>query len=380
VIAVHQLVPSMVANDATANHTLEVQRALRHAGFDSEIYALAVHPALERRVRLVHELPRSSAAAYLLYQFSSVSPLADLLLSRREQLALNFHNVTPPGFFTRWERGIHQALQAARVQLDQLARLQPLGVCDSTVNAEELARHGIERRVVAPVLVDLRPFREARGARLAAGSALADSGPRWLFVGTVAPHKAQHELVQALACHRRTYGPGARLVLVGRVISPAYGTALRRYIAALGLTDAVELVGEVDADQLLAQYQTADVFVTMSRHEGFCVPVLEAMASGLPVVARAAGAVGDTVAAGGLVLDGGAGPSAVAAAVERVWRDGRLRAALTAAGQHRAESMALARTAAIMVDVVRRWTGGQLDELDGHDDRAPMGASVGRRP
>jgi glycosyltransferase involved in cell wall biosynthesis len=361
--SLHQLVASMVPNDATANHTLEVRRALKRAGFHSEIFALAVHPALEDQVRLVQDLPRGDARTGLLYQFSSASPLADQLAGRRERLAVNFHNVTPPASFTRFEPGIRWALEAARVQLDQLARLQPLGICDSAVNAADLAAHGVRRRVVVPVLVDLAAF-DAEPDPATAERLSAAPGPRWLFVGTVAPHKAQHELVQALLVHRRTYGAATRLSLVGRVISPAYAAALRRYLAAVGLTDAVELAGEVDHRQLVAHYRAADLFVTVSRHEGFCVPVLEAMATGLPVVARAAGALAETVGTGGVVLDAHAGPATVAAAADLVTRDPATRAALAERGRRRAAELSLERTAPRFVDVVERWLAGALDAAE----------------
>lgn len=353
--AVHQLVPSMVPHDATADHTLQVQRALREAGFDSEVYALAVHPHLQDRVRLAHELPGASRPdGHLIYQYSAVSPLADRLLGRRERVALNFHNVTPAHFFDRWAPGIRLALHAAQVQLDQLARLQPLGLCDSEVNAEDLRGHGVARTAVVPVLVDLDRF--AAEPDRAAAEALAarwGRGTTWLFVGTVAPHKAQHELVQALAWHRRAYDPEARLVLVGRSICPGYDRALHRYVDELGLGCAVERVERATHGELVALYRSADLFVTMSRHEGFCVPVLEAMACDLPVVARPAGALAGTVGDAGVLVPGG--PAAVAAACARVATDAGARRALVAAGRRRVEELSLARGRAAMVSAVRAW-------------------------
>lgn len=358
--AVHQLVPSMVPHDATADHTLQVQLALQQAGYESEVFALAVHPSLEDRVRLAHELPGPRPGAHLLYQYSSCSPLADLLLSRHEPVALDYHNVTPASFFHRWDRSIWLALCAARVQLDQLARRQPLGVCDSAFNADDLAGHGVARTTVVPVLVDVAAFdaEPDRARAEALERRRAGGGTSWLFVGAVSPHKAQHELVQALACYRRSVDPQARLVLVGRPIAPAYAAAVHRLVAELGLTGAVDVVGEATHAELVAHYRHADVFVTASRHEGFCVPLLEAMAHDLPVVARAAGAVPDTVGDAGVLVDGGGW--ALAAAVARVVGDGTLRRRLVAAGQRRLEAFSLARSRAALVTAVRRWTAGAL--------------------
>lgn len=354
--AVHQLVPSMGPGDATSQHTLLVQRALRMAGLDSEIYALAVHPALAHRVHLADRLPPSRTTGHLLYQVASVSPLADLLFERHERLAINFHNLTPPAFFAHWDPHIALALRAAEVQVRQVARLGPLGICDSATNAGDLGHLGVTRRVVAPVLMDLdalsvEPDR-ATADRLAAW---AGDDPVCVFVGTVSPHKAQHELLQMLVHLRSSHGLRVRLALVGRPISPSYAAALDRHVDELGLRDVVTLAGPVDHRQLVAHYRAATVFVSASRHEGFGVPLVEAMACDLPVVARSGGAVAETVGTGGLVLAADAGPVELAVAVAQVVTDLDLRHRLVTAGRRRAELFSLPRTTATMVATVGRW-------------------------
>ncbi|MHB8594182.1 MAG: glycosyltransferase family 4 protein, partial [Acidimicrobiales bacterium] len=361
--AVHQLVPSAVPGDATTAHTLQVQRALRDGGFESEIYALAVHPALGHRVRLVEELRGPSRPEHhLLYQFSAHSTLADWLIGRREQVALNYHNITPPRFFHDWDHGIALAMLAGEVQLAQIARLTSLGICDSAYNAADLGRRGFTSTIVVPILLDLEDFDDepdpAAVARLE--HRRQSGGSSWLFVGAVAPHKAQHELVQALAVYRKVFDPGARLTVVGRPVSPTYADALHRYVGALGLEDAVDITGAVTHQELVAHYRDADVFVSLSRHEGFCVPLLEAMHHGLPVVARPAGAVASTVGQGGLLVDSGA-PHDVAVAVARVMADPGLSARLVSAGRDRLALFGLRRTAAAMVSAVRRWTEGSAE-------------------
>jgi len=376
--SVHQLVPSVVPGDATTGHTLRVQQALRSAGYESEIFALAVHPALESRVRLVRELGGPSRPdGHLLYQFAAFSELADWALGRRERLAVNYHNITPPHFFHRWDHAIAEALLAGEVQLGQLARRPLLGIGVSEFNAADLRRRGVRDVTVAPVLVDVRDFEaEPDPATMAALEARATpGGSTWLFVGALAPHKAQHELVQALAVHRRVFGPGARLHLVGRVVSSAYARAVRCLVEELGLTDAVDITGGVSHDQLVAYYRQADVFVSLSRHEGFCVPLLEAMHHGLPIVCRRAGAMAATVAEAAVLLgateDNDAAAATqhvaaaprqavlsaheVAAAVDRVSEDRPLADRLVAAGHRRLRRFELARTSAEMVHAVESW-------------------------
>jgi len=371
---VHQLVPSVVPGDATTAHTLQVQRLLRDLGYHSEIYALAVHAELEDRVKLIEELRGPSRPdGFLVYQYSAVSGLADWLGGRREAVALDYHNITPPELFRPWDRAMALSLRAAEVQVAQLARRVAVGICDSRFNAADLRSRGVGATVVAPILLDLGAFDVP--ADLATTATLAGArrpgSAQWLFVGAVAPHKAQHRAVQALAAYRAVYDPGARLALVGRAVSSAYDRALRGLVAGLGLEDAVDLPGGVTQAQLVAYYRAADVFVCLSRHEGFCVPLLEAMHHEVPVVAYGAGAVPDTLGCAGLVLDDAA-PSVVAAAVHRVVGDAETRAVLVDAGRARLVHFGLPRTRAVMADIVRRWVagGGRWAEPAGHDGPA----------
>jgi glycosyltransferase involved in cell wall biosynthesis len=138
----------------------------------------------------------------------------------------------------------------------------------------------------------------------------------------------------ALAAYRRIYDPRARLRLVGGTSSPSYREALGRFVVDLGLEEAVDFAGSVTTSELVAYYGTADVFVCCSDHEGFCVPLLEAMHHCVPVVAYGVAAVPETMGAGGLVIPNKS-PAHVAAAVHRVVEDAELRRTLISAGQAR---------------------------------------------
>ncbi len=194
-------------------------------------------------------------------------------------------------------------------------------------------------------------------------------GADWLFVGRVTPSKAQHDLVKALACYRRFYDPKARLHLVGAGMGDDYPRALRRFAAGLGLGAAVHLTGPVSDAALAAYFATADVFVCASEHEGFCVPVVEAMSLGVPVVALSATAVSETAAGAALLLDDKS-PMELATAVHRVLSDGALRRALVAAGQRRGDEFSL--------DASRRRWAAAVDEAVAAGDTVAAGKGARR--
>jgi glycosyltransferase involved in cell wall biosynthesis len=340
---VHVFVPRFEPG-AVGHHVAEARAALVAAGHRSEIFAGDVDPAWAHRgAHHYQDYGRSVSARpgdRLVYQVAIGSPVADWLVARDEMLIANHHNFTPLRFLQAWDPAATHGVAWGRGQLGNLARRCTLGIADSRFNELDLKAAGFADTVVVPVLVDLSAFdRETDDALIARlQDAKSDGGADWLFVGRIAPNKCQHDLVAALAAHRRAYGSRARLRLVGSSTSASYSFALERFVAALGLEEAVEITGPVSPAALGAYYRAADVLVCVSEHEGFCVPLLEAMHHGVPVVAFGAGAVPETVGTGGLVLDR-KDPETVATAVERVLSNDELRTALVAAGRARAAQL-----------------------------------------
>jgi len=358
VTAVHQFVPALLPRDATGDHTLALRDALRSAGFESDIYVEAADDNLWHHATYFERYPeRAKSGDILLYQLSTASPVAEFLLTRPERLVLDYHNITPASFYDGWEDHTSAKVALARLQMAELAPVAILGIADSAFNASELRQFGCRTTSVIPILVgidDRAPVVDQ--AELDRLGALHGSGTVLLFVGRISPNKTQHHLVEALFLYRRWYDPDARLHLVGPAFTESYVKAVFAFADELGLSDAVRHGSHLSDAELAAWYADADVFVCLSEHEGFCIPLLEAMRSGLPIVAYAAGAVPETLGDAGLLL-GSKRPSVVATAVDRIRRDRSLVDQLTAAGHRRLVSFAPASTRARFVDVL-----GALDE------------------
>lgn len=359
--AVHQFLPTFAGGDAIGNHVLRLQRVLRDAGYESEIFADEAKPAVRRHARPYREFGAPSQAAegpppWLLYHLSTGSPMAGFLAEQAERcpLAVYFHNITPARFFERWEPEAAKSVRVARDELRRLASLTRLAMANSTHSADELAAEGYPEPHVVPVMVDFSeydgPADAATSSRL--GRAARSGGAHWLFVGRLAPNKCQHDVIAAFAAYRALFDPAARLSLIGGKTSELYHRALELLVAELGLAEAVDFADHVTFPELLAYYRSASVFVSLSQHEGFCVPVLEAMHFGMPVVARAESAVPETVGDAGLLLPDG-DPVLVATAVDRVLSDGPLRDRLVAAGRERTRHYSLAATGRRFLDVLR---------------------------
>jgi len=351
--AVHQLIPSFAPRDAVGNHTLQVQSVLRELGLRSEIYVANARPEVAR-LCAPYESLGAQPDTWFLYQASTGSPMADWLLARDEPLLLNWHNITPASMFAPWEPHVGVELEAGRRQLKALSRRTRFAIADSTYNEAELLEWGYASTAVVPILLDTATFEKAIDERALAR--LRHGGSVWLFVGRIAPNKAQHDLIKAFSVYLRTYDADAQLRLVGGSSSHAYWTALVEYLAALELTEHVTLCGDVSDGELAAHYRAADVYVSASDHEGFGVPLLEAMHHRVPIVAYGSTAVPETVGSGGLVLPE-KDPASLAAAVHVVLSDPSLRGALVAAGARRLADFDLAANRARFGALVREAIG-----------------------
>jgi glycosyltransferase involved in cell wall biosynthesis len=331
--------------DAVGRHALRLRDVLRARGIESRIYVETPDPSTDDETEHYRAYgERAQPGDVLVYQFATASGLAPWLAGRTEILVVNYHNVTPPEEYAAWDNGLARHQLLARQQLAQLARRSALAVAVSAFNQSELRQAGYAATAVVPPAAML-------GVREGNHGAPPEMGARWISVGRLAPNKALQLAVMALAVTRLHRDPEATLSVVGRPVVPAYTAALRAFIDAMGLHDAVTLRGACDDDTLAAAMADADMLVMTSTHEGFGVPVVEAMAQGLPVVANRAAALPDIVGDGGLLADA-TDPYAFAGAVARILDDATLRARITDAGRAQVAALDLASAGDRLADLL----------------------------
>ena len=299
--AVHQFHPVLGPADAMSDHVFALRRCLREWEYASEAYAVEAKPGADD-VHPYRELFRTLRPEdTLILHFSMGSEVFDELAKLPARRVLVFHNVTPPEFFV----GINtHAAAHARLGLRQLVRLAPsidLAIGVSEFDRRQLVDAGYAKTAAVPILIDwsrfdVPPDDDVRGL-------LHGFRTKLLFVGRISPNKRQDDLIRMLAYYRRCIDPEAILVLVGsHRDQPQYYARLRALVDQLGLAAAVRFTGSVTLPQLVAYYTEASVFVSLSEHEGFGVPLLEAMYLGTPVLAYSAAAVPETVDGAGVLL------------------------------------------------------------------------------
>jgi L-malate glycosyltransferase len=338
---IDQVIPAIIEHDAVSNHTFEAQRLLREMGFASEIYASILGPGTAGRVRPIDELSDGATDEWLIYQCSIGSPVAERFLAHRGPKMLDYHNITPAELVERWIPPLAAEARLGREQLPVIAPAVQGSFADSPYNATELVDFGFVDPAVVPVLIEAGN-REAMADPALLSALGSPPGSKWLFVGQVAAHKAQHDIVSAFACYRELFDPAAQLWIVGREMGHGYRSAVERYVRALGLGKAVSLTGSVPVDALAAYFDAADVFVCLSEHEGFNAPIVEAMSRGLPVVGFAAAAVPGTIGGAGVLIDR-KDPLFVAAVVHELLADDDAVVDLVARGRERSAELSLER-------------------------------------
>jgi len=299
-VKLDQILPVLDPHDATSAHSLRIDEALRDASFETEIVVEQVHPSLADRATLLADW-RPRPDSIRLYQMAIGSRIADRLMAEPQPIILDYHNFTPARFFEVWEPHLVGAVNWGRTQLAAMAPRSILGLADSGFNAAELADAGCAHTAVSPILLDLDETPEP-DPKTVEQLRNQTTGTRWLFVGRLAPNKAQHDIIKALAIHRRHINPDTHLTLIGNTSSPHYETALKRLTHHLDCDNHVTFTKGIDNQTLAAHYQAADLFICLSDHEGFCVPLLEAMHHQTPIIAYNSTAIPETLGNAGLLL------------------------------------------------------------------------------
>lgn len=346
-VRIDQFVPSFAFHDAIGNHVQQLRRLLRQAGYLSDIYYEHLDPRLAGEAFPFRQCPEGhQPGRIILYHASTHSDMNGWLIAAAaagQPVVIDYHNITPPAFFARWEPRAASSMEMGRRQLAELASWASAGMADSEYNAAELRGFGVADCVPCPILLDLAEYHAPPDPAALHRLEQPGGATRWLFLGRVAPNKCQHDVIASFAVYRRLYEPDSRLALVGGATSARYQRSLEDMVDDLGLRGSVDFAGSAPFGELLAYFHRSSVFVCLSEHEGFCVPVIEAMELGLPVVAYSASAVTETVADAGVLLTG-KDPLEVALAVHDLLRDPARREAAVAAGRDRAASFSFERT------------------------------------
>ena len=297
---IDQWVPALHRGDAIGDSARLMRDAFRSWGHTADLYALELDADLAGDGRRFAEWQPGSPHDVVILHFALPSPLTPAFREQRGRRVLLHHNITPPEFFVGWDDELARICRIGREELEALAPHCELGLADSEFNRLELEALGAPRTGVLPICLDFDRYREAGSPVLR--RMLEDGRSNLLFVGRLAPNKRPEDLIRLASYWKRFLSQDVRVVLVGKLPRRhAYFDALQALAYEEGFTAAeVMFLGHVPHDELIACYRAARVFVSMSEHEGFGVPLVESMLMRVPVLAYAATAVPHTLGGAGV--------------------------------------------------------------------------------
>jgi len=298
---VNQWVPAAHKGDAIGDSARRVRDLLRAIGHDSELYALTIDDSLRHDVhRFADPAARRGDLTIFHYALPSAMTEAFAALPAGTRI-LQYHNVTPATYFAPYDPGLFRLASLGRRELASLAGRVDLALGDSEYNRKELEQLGFRRTGVFPIAVDTSRITQPV-ARPALERILDDELVNFLFVGRIAPNKKIEDHVRLAEVYKRNVDAYYRFIFVGRFdVVPRYYSTIRALMAEYRfLNDRFVFTGAIPDEELAVYYRHAAVYVSLSEHEGFCVPLVEAMAADVPVLAYAAAAVPDTLADAGV--------------------------------------------------------------------------------
>ena len=297
---VHQIINHLAGGDAIGHDCLAIQERLRAEGHPSEIFALHPGPGMAGRCRAVSDYKDvSSPENVVIWHFSVGTEITDLVAELPDRVVMRYHNITPAEFFSNINAQTEMECLLGRKQLARTADFVDLGIGDSAYNEAELTELGFKASGNCPIMLNLDQYRPAEpSARL---TRLFGPGPLILHVGRIVPQKRYEDLIKVFYFIKKIRPEAGMLFIGGDSGMKIYRHALEDLIAELALTD-IRFTNHITQKDLLACYTRADVYLCLSDHEGFCVPLVEAMKFDLPVAAKESSAVTQTLGEGGVLL------------------------------------------------------------------------------
>jgi glycosyltransferase involved in cell wall biosynthesis len=303
-LRVNQVMETLSYGDAVSNITRDSARLLEGMGYKTRIYAQNTDPRVAHQAAPLRDLESTSSTPVIIHYWG-YSGIEDFIETYRGPRAVHFHNITPAKYFDP-ESPSFELTNRGYAQLRRIAGLFDLVLAPSVFDLVEFSEHLLRPRptlcvppLIEPEIIRKRPVDRGRLAELA-----SLTGDKFVFVGRIAPNKRQDLLMYAFDEYYRNIRRDAHLFLVGSYgQGDPYHAALERLRADLPSGERITLTGHVSDEQLAAYYEAGEVFVCASEHEGFGVPLVEAMAYGMPVIAFNSSAVPEAMGDAGVLVN-----------------------------------------------------------------------------
>lgn len=319
-----QFLPTLAYGDAIGNDTFALRDYMESLGYETAIYAESVLPPLsQKEAYSTDKMPKLNPEDIAIYHLSTGTELTYKFARLNCKKVVIYHNITPPSFFGIYNDTIRRINEWGMEGVRFLADKVDYCIADSDYNRQELIDFGYRCPIdVIPILIPFSDYEKEADETVI--NQYQDGKTNILFTGRIVPNKNFEDVIRTFACYKKYYDKTARLFLVGNPQNtPVYYEMLKTYIRDIDVKD-VCFTGHIRFSQILAYFRIADIFLCMSKHEGFCVPLVEAMYFDIPIVAASTSAIPYTLGGSGILLDE-MNPLCAAGMMDRLMKDMQLK-------------------------------------------------------
>ncbi len=297
-----QVVDILKYGDATGNFVLAISQVLDDLGITNFIYTPKKDKEIKKLTKPIDELIRNKKEDIIIFHFTGFSRSIYRLIFKDNMKILLYHNITPAKFFKNWSLRSFFYCKAGRSQLSILPNIFDISVSESTYNCDELKKIGFSKCFLLPIVVDKDSLLN-HSYDMDIINKYSDGFINIIFVGRIVPNKKIEDIIDIFGNYNRNFNSRSRLIIIGETteITPYYDLLIKK-VGTINLNNNVIFTGKISTEALLGWYRCANIFITMSEHEGFCIPIIESMVFGIPVIAYAAGAIPEVIGEGGILI------------------------------------------------------------------------------
>lgn len=292
--SVHQFLPTLTPYDAIGNEVLIIKKILKNLGYSSEIFAENIHHSLKNEANFFKTY-KNKNEDIIIYHHSIGSSLCDNLKKFDSKILMIYHNITPPKLFENINPEIAKLLQLGIEQLITLKDIVSFSACDSEFNRQELEKIGYKKTDVLPILLDFSKYKKS--------SDTSKNNKNILYVGRFAPNKCIEDIIQSFCYYNLNIDSESNLFLLGQVSDhdKCYFEFLKKTVDKNKLKN-IHFITDANNKSIINYYSKSNLFITMSNHEGFCVPLVESMHFKIPIIAKDSTAIPFTLGNGGILI------------------------------------------------------------------------------
>ncbi len=355
-----QVLTTLSFGDAVSNDAVAIMDLVNKNGYKMNTYAEHIDTRMTSisGVKDINDLPKLNDDDIMIYHLSTGTDLNRKIKSFGGRKLLIYHNITPPKYYAKYSGLSARLCSKGRNEAASLNQTFEACLPVSEYNMRDLREMGYTcPMAIRPILIPFDDYKKEPDQEVISKYS-GDGVKNVVFVGRIAPNKKHEDLITLMSAYKQMYNDKIRLFLVGNPTGTEnYDKRLKDYAKLLDL-DNVIFTGQVSFKAILAYYKIADAFVCMSEHEGFCVPLIEAMCFDDPIIAASNAAVPDTLGGTGILIDN-ADFKRSAFMLHEVLNDEALRSEIIEGQRRRLEDFSYEKVSALFMEQLQRFIRGE---------------------